>query len=54
MDIDERQILIHKKQQRSPDYLAMNPLGKIPCLKVYNKCSCMLLIMLCIACSAGG
>eukprot|EP00891_Asterochloris_glomerata_P002304 jgi/Astpho2/2304/Aster-x0526 len=33
MDIDERQILIHKKQQRSPDYLAMNPLGKIPCLK---------------------
>ena len=36
MDIDEKQTLIHKKQHRSPEYMAINPLGKIPCLKVHT------------------
>ena len=25
---------LHKSQHRSQEYLSMNPLGKVPCLKV--------------------
>ena len=34
IDADERPIKIAKKEQQSPQYLAVNPLGKLPCLQV--------------------
>lgn len=34
IDVEERPIKIAKKEQLSPQYLAVNPLGKLPCLQV--------------------
>lgn len=33
IDVEERPIKIAKKEQLSPQYLAVNPLGKLPCLQ---------------------
>jgi glutathione S-transferase len=33
LPVEVKQIALHKADQRKPDYLAMNPLGKVPFLK---------------------
>lgn len=33
LPVDEKQVLLHKKQQRTPEFLAINPLGKVPALQ---------------------
>ena len=34
LPVEERMVALGRKQQRSEEYLAMNPLGKVPCLQV--------------------
>lgn len=34
LPVEERPVALRKGQQRSKEYLSMNPLGKVPCLKV--------------------
>lgn len=34
LPVEERPVALRKGQQRSKEYLAMNPLGKVPCLEV--------------------
>ena len=39
--MDEKQVLLHKKQQRTPEFLAINPLGKVPALQVCYYLCCL-------------
>ena len=34
IEVEVVQVQIGKGQQRAPEYLALNPLGKVPCLQV--------------------
>lgn len=34
LPVDEMPVPLHKNQQRTPEYLAINPLGKVPALQV--------------------
>ena len=34
IDVEERTVKISKKEHMAPGYLAVNPLGKLPCLQV--------------------
>jgi glutathione S-transferase len=34
IEVEERSVKIARKEQQSQQYLAVNPLGKLPCLQV--------------------
>ena len=34
LPVEEKPVPLHKKEQRTPEYLAINPLGKVPALQV--------------------
>lgn len=36
IDVEERSVKIGKQEQQSPRFLAVNPLGKLPCLQVHS------------------
>lgn len=41
LPVEEKLVPLHKNQQRTPDYLAINPLGKVPALQVQRSYVCL-------------
>ena len=35
LDVEAKLLALHKGLNRKPEYLAINPLGKVPCLQVF-------------------